>query len=197
MAVISDIKTTKKGRYALFCDDEFLFSVDEATLCEFRLKAGMTLSDEQIIRLKDSSDSRRALNKAMDYLDLRDHSSGELREKLLRSFDEDTADYAIAYLKRLDYVNDSSFAERYAEELLVRKHKSMAEARACMYKKQVGREESEAALSVYDNIDFENAAYLAENKYAGKPREKTAASLLRRGFNGAAVRAAIGRVYDD
>ena len=197
MPVISEIKTTKKGRYALFCDGEFIFSIDEATLCEYRIKVGTAVDDELLIRLRAASDNRRALDKAMSYLDIREHSSGELREKLLKNFDEDTADYAIAYLERISYVSDSGFAEKYAEELLIRRRKSLCEARARMNAKHLSREDIESALSAYQSTDLENARYLIENKYAGKSPEKTAAALIRSGFASGAVRAALRGYTDD
>ena len=49
---ITEIKMTKKGRYALFCGEEFLFSVDESTFADFGLHRDMELSDADLEQLR-------------------------------------------------------------------------------------------------------------------------------------------------
>ena len=49
---VSDIKNTKKGRYALFCDGEFLFSVDEETLLKHGLEKGSVLTKPELDALE-------------------------------------------------------------------------------------------------------------------------------------------------
>ena len=96
MPLLTQIKETKKGRMALFFDGEFAFSLDEATFAAAGLHTGDTLEDWQAEQLRKHSETRRALDKAMDYLALRDHAAGELYRKLCRSFDPPSAAYAVA-----------------------------------------------------------------------------------------------------
>lgn len=202
MTKITDIKTTKKGRYALFCDEGFLFSVDEVTLYDFNIKIYSELSDEQLSRLRDQSDSRRAISKGLDFLSYRPHSAGELRDKLMRTFDADTADYAVTYLESIGYIDDSDFAALCCEEYIALRHKSISETRNKLYQKRLSRDAIEAALSPYEGCDAENALWTLKNKYAGKDRDKAYAALARRGFSSAAIRAALRQsgeedVYDE
>ena len=197
MIEIGDIKTTKKGRYALFCADEFLFSIDEATFLEWKLAIGSTLTDEQLLRLKDASDSRRAVDKAMDYLAYRSHSSGELRQKLLKNFDADTSEYAVAYLTRLGYVDDAAFAADYARELIETRRCSLAQARAKLNEKRVSRELIEDALLPYAESEAQSLQKLIAAKYAGKPKEKVFAALARRGFRQSEIRRALCSAEDE
>ena len=75
MARLTQIKETKKGRLALFFDGEFAFSLDEDTFADAGLHQDDELEDWQIEELRKKSETRRALDKAMDYLALRDHAA--------------------------------------------------------------------------------------------------------------------------
>ena len=76
MPRLTQIKETKKGRLALFFDGEFAFSLDEQTFADAALHQDDLLEDWQIEELRKKSETRRALDKAMDYLSLRDHAAG-------------------------------------------------------------------------------------------------------------------------
>ena len=91
MPTLTAITETKRGRYALFFDGEFAFSLDEDTFAACALHAGDELTETEIYDLRQKSDARRALDKAMDLLALRDHAAGELYQKLCRKFDPHTA----------------------------------------------------------------------------------------------------------
>ena len=77
-------------------DGEFAFSLDEDTFAAAALHQDDELEDWQIEELRKKSETRRALDKAMDYLSLRDHAAGELYQKLCRKFDAHSAAYAVA-----------------------------------------------------------------------------------------------------
>lgn len=126
MPRLTQIKETKKGRLALFFDGEFAFSLDENTFADAGLHQDDDLEEWQIEELRKKSETRRALDKAMDYLALRDHAAGELYQKLCRKFDAHSAAYAVARAGELGLLNDAGFARRRAAELL-RKRKSRRE----------------------------------------------------------------------
>ena len=116
MPTLTQIKETKKGRFALFFDGEFAFSLDEETYVKAHLNPNDVLEDWQIDELRKQSDTRRALDTAMDYLSLRDHAAGELYQKLCRKFDAHSAAYAVAKAGELGLLNDAGFARRRAAE---------------------------------------------------------------------------------
>ena len=67
MPRLTQIKETKKGRLALFFDGEFAFSLDENTFADAGLHQDDDLEEWQIEELRKKSETRRALDKAMDY----------------------------------------------------------------------------------------------------------------------------------
>ena len=111
MPKLTQVKETKRGRYALFFDGEFAFSLDEDTFAMAGLHTGDELEEWQIHDLQTKSDTRKAVDKAMDLLALRDHAAGELYQKLCRSFDPHSAAAAVAKMHELNLLDYAGFSE--------------------------------------------------------------------------------------
>ncbi|MBP0986571.1 MAG: RecX family transcriptional regulator [Oscillospiraceae bacterium] len=192
---ITEIKMTKKGRYALFYGEEFLFSVDENTYADFGIHKGMDLDDQDLAELRKNSEYRKALNKAFTYLGIRDHSGHELYTKLQKTYDDETAAQAVARVRELGYLDDSGFARRYAEELLG-KGKSLGEIRRRLADKRIARDIIDEVLDGIQTDERPLISELISGKYAGKlssenGRQKVYAALLRRGFRSSDIIAAL------
>ena len=197
MPRLTQIKETKKGRLALFLDGEFAFSLDEDTFAAAALHQDDELEDWQIEELRKKSETRRALDKAMDYLSLRDHAAGELYQKLCRKFDAHSAAYAVARAGKLGLLNDVSFARRRAAELL-RKRKSRREILNDLSAKGIDRDAADVVEELFAETDdgespeLETARALVQRQYAAKlaagKRDQVAAALARRGFSHAVIR---------
>ena len=203
MPRLTQIKETKKGRLALFLDSEFAFSLDEDTFAAAALHQDDELEDWQIEELRKKSETRRALDKAMDYLSLRDHAAGELYQKLCRKFDAHSAAYAVARAGELGLLNDVSFARRRAAELL-RKRKSRRAILDDLHAKGIDRGAAAEAVEALfaqseedeeENPELANARALVERHYAAKLAQgkwqQVAAALARRGFSHSVIRQAL------
>lgn len=206
MPRLTQIKETKKGRLALFLDGEFAFSLDEDTFAAAHLHEDDELEPWQVEQLRKQSDTRRALDKAMDYLSLRDHASGELYQKICRKFDAHSAAYAVARAGELGLLDDAGFARRRAAELL-RKRKSRREILNDLAAKGIDRDTAaEAVESLYDEAEegedpeMASVQALLERQYAAKlaagKRDQVAAALARRGFSHVIIREALA-AYED
>ena len=198
MPRLTQIKETKKGRLALFLDGEFAFSLDEDTFAMAGLHTGDELEEWQIHDLQTKSDTRKAVDKAMDLLALRDHAAGELYQKLCRSFDPHSAAAAVAKMQELNLLDDAGFARRRAAELL-RKRKSRREILNDLSAKGIDRdtaadvvEELFAETDDGESPELETARALVQRQYAAKlaagKRDQVAAALARRGFSHAVIR---------
>ena len=75
---------------------DFLFSIDGETMVKNHVREGAALDAASLEALKEQSDTRKAKDKALGYLSLRDHASGELYDKLCRKFDARSAAAAVA-----------------------------------------------------------------------------------------------------
>lgn len=202
---ITRISRTKKGRFALFCGEEFLFSVDDETFFGERLAEGVRLDGPRLEELRRKSDAHRAKDKALGYLAAREHASGELFQKLCRDFDEHTAAAAVAKMDELDLLDDGAFARRAAVWLLG-KNKSRSEILRWMAQRGLDRELARQTLEeVFEERqadapeglgpDGAAALRLVEKQYAAKlaagKKQNVLAALARRGFSSGDARRAV------
>ena len=204
MPCLTEISQTKRGRYALFFDGEFAFSLDEGTFADAGLHKDDELEPWQIEELRKKSDTRRALDKAMDLLALRDHAAGELYDKLCRKFDPHSAAAAVAKAGELGLLNDEDFARRRAAELL-RKRKSRREILMDLNKKGIDRDTAAAAVEALgdeeEDPDLASARALVQRQYAAKLAQgkelQVAAALARRGFSHSVIRTVLEEARDE
>ena len=199
MPTITQIKETKKGRLALFLDGEFAFSLDEDTFAAAALHEEDEVEEWRLEELRKQSDTRKALDKAMDLLSLRDHAAGELYQKLCRKFDGPSAAYAVAKAQELGLLDDAAFARRRAAELL-RKRKSRRAILDDLAAKGIDRDTAAGAVETLyadeeQDPELTAAAQLVQRHYAAKlaagRRDQVAAALARRGFSHAVIRQAL------
>ena len=204
MPRLTEISETKRGRYALFFDGEFAFSLDEGTFADAGLHKDDELEPWQIEDLRKKSDTRRALDKAMDLLALRDHAAGELYDKLCRKFDPHSAAAAVAKAGELGLLNDEDFARRRAAELL-RKRKSRREILMDLNKKGIDRDTAAAVVEALgdeeEDPDLASARALVQRQYASKLAQgkepQVAAALARRGFSHSVIRTVLEEARDE
>ena len=199
MPTITQIKETKKGRLALFLDGEFALSLDEDTFAAAALHEEDEVEEWRLEELRRQSDTRKALDKAMDLLSLRDHAAGELYQKLCRKFDGPSAAYAVAKAQELGLLDDAAFARRRAAELL-RKRKSRRAILDDLTAKGIDRDTAAGAVETLyadeeQDPELTAAIQLVQRHYAAKlaagRRDQVAAALARRGFSHAVIRQAL------
>ncbi|XJZ27921.1 recombination regulator RecX [Bacillota bacterium Lsc_1132] len=116
MAVITKITTQQKniGRYNVFLDEKFAFSVDEDVLIKFQLKKGMELDELSLMEIQYSDDIRKAYNSAIAYLARRIRSEKEIWDYLLKKeMEELVINEVVHKLKTQNYLNDEEYAAAY------------------------------------------------------------------------------------
>lgn len=112
MPLITKISTQKrKGRYNIFIDNEYAFSVNERTLVERRLLKGTELSLEDIEEIKKAEADSQALQLAMTFLSYQPRSVYEVLEYLNKhEISQEASQAAVEDLMDLNYINDEDFA---------------------------------------------------------------------------------------
>ncbi|GFI71682.1 regulatory protein RecX [Clostridiales bacterium] len=195
----------QKGRGSkihLLLDDEYRITTDVHFWAENYIKDGTDINDDDWNILVEKINYGKAFNKCADFLSRRDHSVKELKEKLLRTVDEASADKAIARFTELGYLDDEKFAANYAEHLFKNKNYSYNQVRQELYKKGISRgivaeimEDSEVD-SVESIITIINKKYFSKlNVENGK--EKVVAALMRKGFSYGDIKSAFYRIENE
>lgn len=146
-------------------------------------------------------DAAKARARALEYLAAREHSSGELYERLCRRFTEQAAAQAVAEMVEREYVDDARYAQAKARSLLYAR-KSRRAAAQVLSRKGVSKQDAAAALeAVYapedgsEDPEVEAARALVERRYRRKldsgRRDLVVAALTRRGFSYPVIKAAL------
>lgn len=193
--VITAIEPRRKSLSAIYIDGEFAVKLDTETVLSERLKAGMEIDDERLHTLIKTSDARRAKEKALWLISYRDHSEGELRQKLRKDYGEEAVEKAIERLKELGLISDENFAKKYAESLS-HKHLSQRQIQQKLRLKGIDKELTTETVEELDLDEKEEIKALIEKKYINKLSDeadlrRTVAALQRRGFSYSDIRSVI------
>ena len=200
---ITRLSETKKGRFAIFADNEFLFSVHkDLFLSRPELALGRDLPAETLeeIRLEDEAWSCK--EKALSLLEYAARSSGELAEKLRRQYPPETVEAVIERLAELGLLDDLDYGRRLAADLLRLRKYSLGRVRQALCRRRLDRETIDRILGeLEDTNQIGPMVELVQKKYLPKLREprgrqKVAAALQRRGYGWEEIRVALRRVEE-
>ena len=201
----------KKGFFNVFIDGAFAFGLDAETLVKEKLAGNRTLTEEDLVRLKESSLFSKLLNSALNFLSFRPRSKKEvsrnLAAKVYKILGKKDADLAsklesrvISKNEEFGYLNDEEFASSWVEQRTGgKKPRGRALIKRELFSKGVSRETIEDALSELKR-DYSTGRLipliskkgnLLKNKPVLEQRRKLYDFLLRRGFDFEGVKSAV------
>lgn len=115
----------RQGRYSVFVDGEYRFSLSDTALLQQKLVVGQELSAEDVHRLQDISNEDKAYNQVLRYVSLRPRSVGELRTYFARKkYPLELQEQIISKLTEYGYVDDRAFARSWVASRRLLKHTS-------------------------------------------------------------------------
>lgn len=120
MTIITKVTSQKrKGRYNIFIDNEYAFSVSEKILTQFRLLKGTELTAEKIDQIKEAEADSKATELALNYLSYQPRTIAEVKHYLKeKEISDATSESAIADLEDLGYLDDDAFAKLFIKNNL-------------------------------------------------------------------------------
>lgn len=193
---ITGLEKTKRGRYSVFVDGEFLWSLDGETLLKSRVRPGAVLEYAYLEEVKAQSDAVGCREKALTLLGQRAYARGELVERLCRDWPRPTARQVVTQLEEAGLVSDGDYAFRLADELYRYKHLSRRFIELELQKRGIDPALCREVLDAGGFDDGASIRALLEQKYAARlgdraQRQKVLAALARRGFGYGDCRAAM------
>lgn len=199
---ITNIRQQKNGRFAIYADGEYILSADAQTIAVRNLHCGTEISENELEDFSKAATEQFAKDKAMTLLSYRDHSKEELKRKLLRSVDEETADMAATRMEELGLVDDASFAEKLARELLFKKLYGKSRVLYEMEKRGLDRELSSKIVERLDTDTAQRAKDFIEKKYPRcisdeKIRRRAVSALQRNGYRWDDIKEALRELIED
>ncbi len=186
--IITQIVRRRQHLCQIMLDTGDSFLLDSEYLAEKALKEQMVLESDDITRLRQESDYKRALSRSLWYIERGDVSKKALKDKLKKAgFSEEASEQAVQRMIELGLVNDREYALRLAEKLLS-SCVSKREAAQKMQLRGIDRETVKWALNEFECDASQQIKALILKKYknklqSGEDVKKVFAALQRKGFN--------------
>lgn len=195
---IDDVQRRRGSLVQLVLDGEPAALIDRKTFEESPYEVGSSLSEEQWVALKKESKTRRAWDKALYLLSLRDYARAQLQRKLEREAGSELARETVERLERAGLLNDGAYARRLARDMVERRHFSRRRTLQELTARGLDRETAEEAVEELEPDDAEQALELLRKKRYNElsdpdTRRRAASALARAGFGWDAVRRAMER----
>lgn len=201
---ITQLQQTKKGRFSIFADGEFLFSVHKDTfLLRPELAVGKQVSAETLEKIRLEDEALSCKEKALTLLEYSSQSAGRLAEKLSRFYPRETVDSTIARLAELGLLDDLDYGRRLAADLIHLRGYSLGRVRQALYQRRLDKETVARVMEELQDTDqIGPMVELVKKKYLQKLREprgweKVAAALQRRGYQYDEIRDALALVLEE
>jgi regulatory protein len=203
MKIITDLVIQKrdKDRVSIFLDGEFAFGL--AVSVAAGLKVGQQLSPMDIEDLQRKEQTEQAKKNAIRFVSYRPRSVYEVQTHLQKkNFEEETIDFVVEYLTKLDLLDDVAFARYWVEQRETFRPRSRFALGQELRQKGINRGIIEDVL---EDVDETAAARRAVEKkaprWAGLPedafKEKMAGFLQRRGFSYEVIRETLEESWQD
>ena len=167
-------------------------------LQSFNVKAGMTIPAPALAEMQTADSRRKARERALYLLDVRDYSYAEMVRKLMENYSEDISFDTADELAKKGLINDRRYAALLARRLCGNKLLGYFRAKPYMREKGIPPAIIERALADYADTAPERAAELVRRKYMKylDPDDrgmmnKLKAALVRSGYSFSEAAAAV------
>ena len=185
---ITDIKQAvrNENRVNIYVNGKYAFSLDVVQVVDLKIKVGMEISEEELVKYKKASEFGKLYQRALEWVLIRPRSEKEVYDYLYRKVYEKKLDKSyinliIERLKNKKYLDDTKFAEYYVENRFVKKGISRKRLKMELMKKGVAAEIIEQVLD--GRNDEEEILKIIAKKRAKYDDEKLTQYLCRQGFS--------------
>ncbi len=185
-----------EGRYNVFVDGKYSFSLDEVQLAAVTIKKGDELDEQQLDQLKSESSFGKNYIRALDLVSRRPRSQREIRDYAFRKqWTKANTDRVIERLLERGYLNDAKFAEIFVRSRANLRNYSTRRMKLELQKKGISSDIIDQVLSESDDFDenvaLKNLIAKKQNRYDDE--QKLIAYLARQGFNYDSIRMALNQ----
>lgn len=183
--IITSIEPQKKNktRYSLYIDGEFACGVQDEVALRFKLAKDKEITEKELEQIKAEDEFMLARQATARYLQLRLHSTNEIKYYLRRKeFSEDNINRTIEYFKTKGDINDVLFAEKYIQSKRKLKPVGKLKLKKELIEKGVDKNIIDEILRniIADEDELQAAQLLLQKKLKSlkdKPKEKLFQSL--------------------
>lgn len=173
------------GRYNIFVDEKYSFSLDELQLLKLGLRKGQEIDEAEHENLKGESDFGKNYIRAIDLISRRLRSEREIRDYAFRKqWTKQNLERVIERLHEKDYLNDKRFAEMWVRSRGATKATSKRKLMLELRKKGVSTNIIDDVLRDNDDYDEMDALRKMIAKKSGRyeTEQKLVEYLARQGY---------------
>jgi regulatory protein len=199
---ITNIKAAVKtrGRFNIFVDGAYSFSLDESQLIQLGIRVGREYSEPELTELRKESEFGKAYARALEYIFRRARSRKEMVDYTWRKqWDKPLAERVLARLEAKGYIDDAKFAEAWVRHRSLGKPISLRKLKLEL--KQKGVADDVVADTLRRNDSFDESEALTRLIAKKRPRypdeQKLIAYLLRQGYRYDDIKAAVASTDTD
>lgn len=190
----AQVKTA--GRYSIFVDGKYAFSLSDVALLEQQIKIGLELTKERVAELKQLSSDDKLYGATLRYLGIRPRSEWEVRTYLQRKKASPAlVESILNKLSISEYINDHSFAQAWVSNRRLLRPTSKRKLQQELRAKRVSDEVIGQVLAADESDERQLLRELALKKrarYADKV--KLMQYLVRQGFSYDDVKAVVSEL---
>lgn len=193
---VTAIKQQQKdtNRASIFLDGLYSFSLTLDQLLDEKIKIGLTISPEELKKLKKKSSDGKIKQRTLEWLLIRPRSEKELRLYLFKkNISDDLLNSLVSEMTKFGYLSDENFARWYAE-LKNRQLKSNKEIVYSLRQKGVAKTIISDIMSdsIFDDTP-KLEQLIASKKMLSKfkDKQKLLAFLVRKGYSFSDVKDAL------
>ncbi len=185
------------GRYNIFVDGKYSFSLDELQLVQSGIHSGLDIDEDKLSQFQNESNFGKNYIRAVDLISRRLRSEKEIRDYAKRKqWTVDNTDRVVERLKQRGYLNDRVFAEAFVRSRQNATKYSKRRIEQDLRKKGVSSAIIKEVL--HDEVNDLEALKKLVAKRAQRYDNpaKLKAYLLRAGFNYDDINCEVGKYYN-
>lgn len=182
------------GRYNIFVDEKYSFSLDETQLLDQKLKTGFEISSEKLDELKGESEFGKSYARALELILRRPRSIREINDYARRKkWEIELRDRVIEKLSEKGYLDDRKFANFWLKARVNSKPISKRKLSAELLQKGIKREIIGEVLVEYTEVDEQDAlaALIKKKRSKYTDEQKLMAYLASQGFSYGSIKEAL------
>jgi regulatory protein len=154
-----------KGRYSVFVDEKYAFSLGGDALLDEKLYSGQEIDETELKSYKKLSADDKAYGLALAYVVRRLRSEGELRDYFRRKgYDAELGEQILEKLRTYSFVDDEKFAKAWANDRRLLKSVSKRRLQQELRAKRVSDEIIQTVLMEDESDDKSVLRELVERK---------------------------------
>lgn len=177
----------REGRYSIFVDGAYSFSLSAEALLDSHLNIGQELTETDVRQYKKLSADDKAYNLALAYIARRMRSRGELADYFRRKkYEPELATQLMQRLERAGFIDDMVFARRWVENRRLLKASSAKRLKLELWQKKIPGEIIDVVLAEDPTDERQLLLELISKKRKQtryQDNQKLIAYLARQGFN--------------